>query len=69
MCGLGGEVAWARAPDLEALARLAAVLAPRGPDGEGEWHDSGVALVHRRLKIMTSRHAATSRWSTPSWAS
>jgi asparagine synthase (glutamine-hydrolysing) len=52
MCGLGGEVAWSRAPDLDALARMADVLAPRGPDGAGAWHESGVALVHRRLKII-----------------
>ena len=52
MCGLGGEVAWARAPDLDALARIGDALAPRGPDGAGAWHESGVALVHRRLKII-----------------
>ena len=52
MCGLGGEVAFGRAPDLDALARVRDALAPRGPDGAGEWHDAGVALVHRRLKII-----------------
>jgi asparagine synthase (glutamine-hydrolysing) len=52
MCGLAGEVAWGRAPDLDALARIGDALAPRGPDGAGDWHDSGVALVHRRLKII-----------------
>ena len=52
MCGLGGEVAWGRAPDLDALARVRDALEPRGPDGAGEWHDAGVALVHRRLKII-----------------
>ena len=52
MCGLGGEVAWGRAPDLDALERIADTLAPRGPDGAGAWHESGVALVHRRLKII-----------------
>jgi asparagine synthase (glutamine-hydrolysing) len=52
MCGLGGEIAWTRAPDLEALARIAETLAPRGPDGAGDWHQDGVALVHRRLKII-----------------
>src|SRR5271163_3651367 len=52
MCGLGGEVAWNRAPDLDALGRIADALAPRGPDGAGAWHQSGVALVHRRLKII-----------------
>ena len=52
MCGLGGEVAWGRAPDLDALARIGDALAPRGPDGAGAWHEAGVALVHRRLKII-----------------
>ena len=52
MCGLGGEVALGRAPDLDALARIGDALAPRGPDGAGDWHDASVALVHRRLKII-----------------
>jgi asparagine synthase (glutamine-hydrolysing) len=52
MCGLGGEVASGRAPDLDALARIGDALAPRGPDGAGDWHDSRIALVHRRLKII-----------------
>jgi asparagine synthase (glutamine-hydrolysing) len=52
MCGLGGEVALGRAPDLDALARIGDALAPRGPDGAGDWHGPSVALVHRRLKII-----------------
>ncbi len=52
MCGLGGEVASRRAPDLDALARVGDALAPRGPDGAGAWHHGSVALVHRRLKII-----------------
>jgi asparagine synthase (glutamine-hydrolysing) len=56
MCGLGGEVAWSRAPDLDALERIADALAPRGPDGSGAWQGSGVALVHRRLKIIDLTH-------------
>jgi asparagine synthase (glutamine-hydrolysing) len=52
MCGLGGELAWGRVPDLDALTRVGDALAPRGPDGAGAWHDGGVALVHRRLKII-----------------
>ena len=52
MCGLGGELAFGRAPDLEALARMSAALAPRGPDGAGEWHGPDVAFVHRRLKVI-----------------
>jgi asparagine synthase (glutamine-hydrolysing) len=52
MCGLAGELAWGRAPDVDALARIADALASRGPDGAGEWSQPGVALVHRRLKII-----------------
>jgi asparagine synthase (glutamine-hydrolysing) len=52
MCGLGGEVALGGAPDLDALARIGDALAPRGPDGAGDWHSSNIALVHRRLKII-----------------
>jgi asparagine synthase (glutamine-hydrolysing) len=52
MCGLGGEVTSGRAPDLEALRRVGDALAPRGPDGAGDWHDARVAFVHRRLKII-----------------
>ena len=52
MCGLAGEIAWGRAPDLDALARVGEALAPRGPDGAGAWREGGVALVHRRLKII-----------------
>jgi asparagine synthase (glutamine-hydrolysing) len=52
MCGIGGEVALRRAPDLEAVRRIGDVLAPRGPDGSGEWHSANVALTHRRLKVI-----------------
>jgi asparagine synthase (glutamine-hydrolysing) len=31
---------------------MAAVLAPRGPDGDGSWAEDGVALAHRRLTII-----------------
>ena len=52
MCGIGGEVALRRAPDLGAVRRIGDVLAPRGPDGSGEWHSTTVALTHRRLKVI-----------------
>lgn len=38
------------------IARLAAGIAHRGPDGSGVWHDGSVALAHARLA--TSRYAA-----------
>lgn len=34
------------------LEKVLHVLAPRGPDGIGQWIDSGVALAHRRLAIV-----------------
>ena len=53
VCGAAGEVRLdGRAPDVAAVAAMAEVMAPRGPDGAGDWHDAGVALVHRRLKII-----------------
>ncbi len=52
MCGIGGEIALARAPDFEAVRRIGDVLAPRGPDGSGEWRSPTVALTHRRLKVI-----------------
>lgn len=49
MCGIAGIVG-DRAS--EALARaMAQRLAHRGPDGEGVWHQPGIALSHRRLAI------------------
>jgi asparagine synthase (glutamine-hydrolysing) len=52
MCGLAGEIAFEGSPDLKALSRMGDALAPRGPDGAGDWQDSAIALVHRRLKII-----------------
>ncbi|MFD0689278.1 N-acetylglutaminylglutamine amidotransferase [Actinomadura fibrosa] len=53
MCGLSGEVRLdGAAADVEAVARMAAVMEPRGPDGAGVWASGRVALGHRRLKII-----------------
>ena len=41
-----------RAPDRDALERMSAALAPRGPDGDGHWFHDGTALAHRRLAII-----------------
>ncbi|HEY5880286.1 MAG TPA: N-acetylglutaminylglutamine amidotransferase [Nakamurella sp.] len=60
MCGLSGEFRFdGRAPDLEGLAAISAVMAPRGPDGHGLWHDGPVALAHRRLKIIDLSEAGS----------
>jgi asparagine synthase (glutamine-hydrolysing) len=52
MCGFAGEIAFGRRLDREAVTRMAATMADRGPDGEGEWSAGNVALAHRRLKII-----------------
>jgi asparagine synthase (glutamine-hydrolysing) len=53
VCGATGEVRLdGRVPDVAAVSAMAAVLAPRGPDGAGVWSQGRVALGHRRLKII-----------------
>ncbi|CAJ1583902.1 N-acetylglutaminylglutamine amidotransferase [[Mycobacterium] wendilense] len=53
MCGATGEVRLdGRTPDVAAVAAMAAVMVPRGPDGAGVWSQGRVALGHRRLKII-----------------
>ena len=58
MCGLVGwfetETAEGPPPGMERLRRATALLAPRGPDGEGAWisPDGVCGLGHRRLAIL-----------------
>ncbi len=49
MCGIAGIVSSSRKDRIEAMTRA---LAHRGPDGEGFYSDSSVALGHRRLSII-----------------
>jgi asparagine synthase (glutamine-hydrolysing) len=53
VCGLAGEFRFdTERPDLEAVARMTARLAARGPDAAGSWSDHRLAVVHRRLSIV-----------------
>ena len=52
MCGIGGMVLSATAPDPALLARLTGAMAHRGPDGAGHAAVGRVALVHTRLAII-----------------
>jgi asparagine synthase (glutamine-hydrolysing) len=54
MCGIAGIVAAdrLRAEEVAALPRMRDVLAHRGPDAAGAWHDERAALGHRRLSIV-----------------
>ena len=54
MCGIAGKLYFDRArpverPILDAMNR---VLAHRGPDDEGIYHDGAIGLAHRRLSIV-----------------
>ena len=54
MCGIAGWIDWQRDLRQEAatLGRMAATLAPRGPDDAGLWLDEHAALAHRRLIVV-----------------
>jgi asparagine synthase (glutamine-hydrolysing) len=52
VCGIAGEVRFDAPPDREAVRRMGASLAHRGPDAEGFWADGPAALAHRRLSIL-----------------
>ncbi len=53
MCGIAGIVtAGGQMPSKEALLKMSARVAHRGPDGDGVFFDDGVGLAHRRLSII-----------------
>jgi asparagine synthase (glutamine-hydrolysing) len=59
MCGICGELRFDQAAaDMEALRRMTAKLARRGPDHEGFYNGNVLAFGHRRLAIIDlSAHA------------
>ncbi len=52
MCGFAGELRSDGVADVGAVARMAATMQRRGPDGSGVWAQGPVALAHRRLKVI-----------------
>jgi asparagine synthase (glutamine-hydrolysing) len=52
VCGLAGIVDFGGQIESGEAARMADLLAHRGPDDWGEWSEPGVALAHRRLAIL-----------------
>ncbi|NLD69582.1 MAG: asparagine synthase (glutamine-hydrolyzing) [Limnobacter sp.] len=52
MCGLVAVVQPGRVPDRALLARMAAAIAHRGPDDEGQFVAEGIGMHHRRLSII-----------------
>lgn len=51
MCGIAGMVSTA-GPDPDLVRRMCDMIAHRGPDGEGHYHDESAALGMRRLAIV-----------------
>lgn len=51
MCGICGFTGATEA-DLPILKAMCDVMAHRGPDGEGQYIDEGIALGHRRLSLI-----------------
>ncbi len=67
MCGICGELRYGD-PALvnpERVRAMAGRLSHRGPDGEGLWHEPGIALGHRRLSIIDLSDAAAQPMATP----
>lgn len=53
MCGIAGILRGdGRQPDAERLRQMAALIAHRGPDGEGFFIEGPVGFAHRRLAII-----------------
>ena len=63
MCGIAGMVG--PGADVRTVARMTAAQRHRGPDGEGLWSAPGVALGHRRLKVIDLSDAGRQPMSTP----
>lgn len=62
MCGIVGIIG--PKAELEVVKRMSSALQHRGPDGSGVWSDSGVALGHRRLKIIDLSEAGRQPMTT-----
>ena len=67
MCGIGGKLYFdsARSVDPALLERMNAVLAHRGPDDGGVYHDGPIGLAHRRLSIIDLSPAGHQPMSNP----
>ncbi len=53
MCGFAAEIRFdGQSANVDAVARMAEVLSPRGPDGDGLFTQGRIAVGHRRLRVM-----------------
>lgn len=67
MCGISGKFLFdrARAVDPVLLARMNGILAHRGPDDAGVYHDGAIGLANRRLSIIDLSPAGHQPMSNP----
>jgi asparagine synthase (glutamine-hydrolysing) len=61
MCGIGG-FNW---EDQDKIRKMMAVMAHRGPDGEGFYSDESISLGHRRLSIIDLSSAGAQPMKNP----
>ena len=67
MCGFAGEARFdSSAADIGTVARMGEVLQPRGPDASGAFQQGGIALAHRRLRIIDLSENAQQPMTDPS---
>jgi asparagine synthase (glutamine-hydrolysing) len=66
MCGIAGDISFAKQPDVDALRAMCARISHRGPDFGSVFSDGPVALGHRRLSILDTRAAAHQPMEDPS---
>lgn len=60
MCGIAGYINLNNeSANLNILKSMTDVIAHRGPDGEGHWVDTNIAIGHRRLSIIDLSDAGT----------
>jgi asparagine synthase (glutamine-hydrolysing) len=52
MCGIAGELRFSEEPSRADWDAISALMARRGPDDSGAWHDERCSLVFRRLSIL-----------------
>jgi len=66
MCGFAGEARFdSSIADIGAVARMGDVLQPRGPDASGAFQQGGIALAHRRLRIIDLSETAQQPMTDP----
>ncbi|HEX8365548.1 MAG TPA: asparagine synthase (glutamine-hydrolyzing) [Allosphingosinicella sp.] len=68
MCGLAGYLGATNGDRQEILARMAASIGHRGPDGTGLWRDdeAGLGFAHNRLAIVDLSPAGDQPMTSPS---